>query len=144
MPEDLLALARDFSETRYARFLGLEVIEVSQGYARVTLLARPELHNWSDLTHGGAIMSLADHAFGCCLNTLEHIYVAVQFNTLFIAAPKDGELLVAEGRVLRAGRKVGLAEVSISGESGRPIARCMGTTVPIGTRTTSGGEEARS
>ena len=136
MAEDFARLAAQFSASRYAQLLGLTVTELSPGYARVTMQTGPEFHNWSNMTHGGALMSLADHAFGCCLNTLESVYVAVQFTTQFVAAPKDGELLVAEGKVVRAGRRVGQAEITITGDEGRLIARCLGTTVPVGPRQT--------
>jgi uncharacterized protein (TIGR00369 family) len=136
------ALADSFTASPYARFLGLTVVDLASGFSRVTMVARPEYHNFSGTIHGGAIMSLADHAFGCALNTLPGNYVAVQLDTQFIGPPRDGEVLTAEGRVTRAGRKAGLAEVVVTGEDGRTISRSLGTTVPLEPFTKRGGEES--
>ena len=125
------ARAAEFDASPFARFLGMRVVDLAPGRAVVEMPVREDYQNWGGITHGGAIMALADHAFGCSLNAGERTYVAVQFGTNFIAAPKAGETLRAEARVLHAGRKVGIVQVTVTAEGGRLIATASGTTVVL-------------
>jgi len=122
-------LRQRFDASPYAVLLGMRVVALARGYARLELRVRPEFANFAGLTHGGLLMSLADHAFGCALNTLGRTYVAVQFNIHFLGTATDGELLVAEGRVVHAGRTSGLGEMEVRNGGGRLVARATGTVV---------------
>jgi acyl-CoA thioesterase len=128
---DLEALRRQFDESPYAIMLGMRVVELAPRYAKVELRVRSEFFNFAGLVHGGLVMSLADHAFGCALNTIGPLYVAVQFNLHFLAGANEGEVLVAEGRVLHAGRTTGLGEMEVRGEGGRLVAKATGTVVSL-------------
>ncbi|MHB1004316.1 MAG: PaaI family thioesterase [Chloroflexota bacterium] len=125
------ALRQRFDASTYATLLGMHVTAIAPGYARVELRLRPEFANFAGLTHGGLLMSLADHAFGCALNTLDRVYVAVQFNIHFLGRPDPGALLVAEGKVMHAGRTAGTGEMTIRDESGRLIASATGAVVAL-------------
>jgi acyl-CoA thioesterase len=127
-------LARKFDESPYAVLLGMKVVEVSEGRALISLKVDSRFNNWVNLTHGGLIMSVADQAFGCALNTLDRIYVAAQFNINFLIPPKDGELIYAEGRVLRAGKRSGLGEMTVRDANGKLIATATGTVISLGER----------
>lgn len=54
----------------YAQLLGIEVEELSPGYARTRVRVAPEHQNWMPRTHGALVMSLADHAWGLSFATL--------------------------------------------------------------------------
>lgn len=56
-----------FNANEYARLLGLIVTEARPGYARVEMDSRGK-YNEAGSAHGGAIFSLADHAFGVASN----------------------------------------------------------------------------
>ncbi len=114
------------------RFLGTKLVEISPGYARVTLKLRPEFQNFNGFTFGGIIMSLADQAFGYGSNSLSHPSVATQFNIHLIAAPGPDDELTAECHVVRSGRRVGTSEMTVTNQDGKLIARATGTTIPVG------------
>lgn len=117
-----------------AAFLGMRLEELSPGYARVSMIVRPEHQNFNGMTFGGIIMALADQAFAYGSNSLAFPSVATQFNLHFISGPKVGEELVAECRVAKSGRRVGISEITVSTREGKPIARATGTTIPTGDR----------
>ena len=127
-------LKRWFDDSPYARKLGMRIMELSEGYVKIQVQASTEYNNWEGRTHGGFIMSLADHAFGTAFNTLDRIYVALQFNANFLSAPKEDETLTAEGRVLHAGKRAGMAEMIVRGADGRTIATATGTVISLGER----------
>lgn len=126
--EELLAAARD---EPIADFLGMQLLELSQGYSKVMLRVLPEHENFNGLTFGGIIMALADQAFGYAVNSVRRPNVASQFNIHFIAPARAGDELIAEGRVLKSGRRVSIAEMTVANQEGKLIAKATGTTIPL-------------
>lgn len=124
-------LKRRFDESPYAKLLGMRLTHLSEGCAIVTLVVKAEFANFAGLTHGGLLMSLADHAFGCALNTLDRTYVAVQFNLNFVGRAAVGDVLQAEGIVLRAGRSVGHGQMTVRDQVGRVVAVATGAVVAL-------------
>jgi len=116
------------SNSSYAKLLGLKVIEVSKGRARISMKLKEELLNPSKAPHGGAILSLADHTCGTAAMTLG-LCIGGQFSVNFIASPKTGEDIVAEAWVIHNGRKTRIIEVEVKDQDDRLVAK--GTAVGI-------------
>jgi uncharacterized protein (TIGR00369 family) len=127
-------MRRRFDASPFALYLGMTVSELGKGYVKITMPVRPEYLNFENMLHGGVVSSLLDQAFGCCLNTLDYIYLAVQLNVNFMATVPVGETLYAEGKVIHAGRSLGIAEMTVTDARGKLIARASGTTLSIGPR----------
>ena len=115
-----------------ASFLKMQLLELSPGYAKVAMKVRPEHQNFHGMTFGGIVMAIADQAFGYAVNSVDFPSVASQFNTHFIAATRVGDELTAEGRVVKSGRRVSIAEVTVTNQEGKLIAKATGTTIPVG------------
>ena len=126
--KELLAEARN---EPIAAFLNMRLLELQPGYAKVMLKVLPEHQNFNGLTFGGIIMAVADQAFGYTVNSVRRPNVASQFNIHFIAPAKAGDELIAEGRVVRSGRRVSIAEVTVTNQEGKLIAKATGTTIPL-------------
>ena len=115
-----------------ASFLNMEMVELSAGYARVTMKMLPEYQNFNGLIYGGIIMSVADQAFAYASNSMAPGSVASQFNLHFLAGAKVGDVLTAECRVVKSGRKVGVSEMTVTNQDGKLLAKATGTTIPTG------------
>ena len=115
-----------------ASFLKMRLVELSPGYARVTIKLMPEHQNFIGRVFGGIIMSLADQAFAYAGNSLVYPSAACQLNIHLIAAAEVGDELTAEGRVLRSGRRAGITEMTVTNQDGKLIAKATGTTIPVG------------
>ena len=113
-----------------ASFLNMKLVELSPGYARVTMKMLPEYQNFNGLIYGGIIMSVADQSFAYASNSMSLGSVASQFNLHFIAGAKVGDELTAECRVVKSGRKVGVSEMSVTNQDGKLLAKATGTTIP--------------
>ncbi len=122
-------LRKAMENSAYARRLGFRLLELSEGYARVSVTLGPEHNNFFDMTDGGLVMSLADYAFACSCNTFGQLRVAAQFSTNFIAAPAPNSELIAEGKTVHVGRTMALTEISVTDGSGKAIARATGTAI---------------
>ena len=114
-----------------ASFLNLQLLELQPGYAKVMLKVLPEYENFNGVTFGGITMAVADQAFGYAVNSVNRPNVASQFNIHFIAPARAGDELIAEGRVVKSGRKVSIAEMTVTNQDGKLIAKATGTTIPL-------------
>lgn len=138
MSGDCRDLLEKFAAAPYAELLGIELLELSPGYARLSLTVRPEHLNFSRSLHGGVVMSLADQAFGCATNTSGKLYVAVQFNINIFGTAAVGETIFAEGKVVHLGRTIGVCEMVVTDSEGKLIAKASGTVAGIHNRKPTG------
>ncbi len=114
-----------------AEYLGMKLIELTPGYAKVTLQLKPEHQNFNGYAFGGIIGAVADQAFAYGSNSLAYPSVATQFNINFINAAGAGDILTAECRVLRSGKRAGVSEITVTNQAGKMIAKCTGVTVRV-------------
>jgi phenylacetic acid degradation protein PaaD len=131
---DIDEMRKKFDGSPCAMHLGMKLVELSQGHAKVQMELKKEHLNWENMIHGGIVATVLDQAFGCACNTLDNIHVAVQMNVHFMKAPAVGETIYAESRVIHAGKRMGTSEMKVCDSKGKEIARATGTTVCIGTR----------
>lgn len=117
-----------YAEDRASRALGMELLEVRRGYARLSMRVRPEMTNGHGICHGGHIFTLADSAFAFACNWTNRVTVALACHITFVAPAREGELLVAEAReVSRAGR-TGVYDVTVQREDGTLVAVFRGNS----------------
>jgi acyl-CoA thioesterase len=114
-----------------AKFLNIKLLELSQGYAKVSARLKPEYLNFNDLIFGGIVMAVADQAFAYGTNSVITPNVASQFNIHFVASADVKDELIAECRVIRAGKRVCISEMTVINQDGKLIARATGTTIPL-------------
>ena len=108
------------TSNNYWRHLGVEVLDVDEGYVRLRVAVRDEFRNAAGAPlHGGIISSLVDIAVGGALSTMHDAsvggvgQVTTDLNVTFIGAV-TGESVVAEGRILRRGRTVAFGEAELT------------------------------
>ncbi len=112
--------------------LGMKLLELTPGYARVSMTVRPEHLNFNGYVFGGIVMSIADQAFAYGSNSLNFPSVAVEFTIHLISAASPGDVLAAECRVVRSGRRAGISQMTVTNQAGKLIAAATGVTVPVG------------
>jgi len=115
-----------------ASFLNMRLLELSPGYAKVAMKLTPDYQNFNGLIFGGIIVAIADQAFAYASNSLAYPSIASQFNIHFIAGAKVNDELIAEGRVIKNGRRAGISEMMVTNQNGKLIAKATGTTIPVG------------
>ena len=119
---------REFFEKkdRFAKFLGLHIEEIGEGFATITTTIKEEHLNGADVVHGGFLFSLADYAFAVASNSKNNLSLAINANILFSKA-KSGGKLFAKAKELSDGKKIATYEVRISDEEDNTIATFTGT-----------------
>ena len=127
-----LKLEKGHKDVQISNLLNVKLLDISPGYARVTMKLKHEYNNFHGRIFGGIVMSLADIAFGYAVNSLKDYTVAAQFNIHFTAAAEEGDELTAEARVVKDGRRAILAEMTVTNQDNKLIAKATGTGIPTG------------
>jgi acyl-CoA thioesterase len=114
-----------------AQYLGMRLVELIPGYAKIAMKIRPEHLNFNGYIFGGIIAAVADQAFAYATNSLVSQSIASQFNIHFINGANVGDELIAECHVVKSGRRVGISEMTVTDQDGKLIAKATGTTIPV-------------
>ena len=112
-----------------ASFLNMKLVKLTPGYSKVAMKLTPDHMNFNGLVFGGIVMSIADQAFAYATNSLVSPSIATQFNIHLIAGASPGDELIAECRVVKSGRRIGVSEMTVTNQDGKLIAKASGTTV---------------
>jgi acyl-CoA thioesterase len=129
IPDLVAKLKTGASGEPIADFLGMRLLELTPGFARVAMKLKPEHLNFNGMVFGGIVMCLADQAFAYATNSVASPSIATQFNIHLISGASPGDDLTAECRVLKSGRRIGVSEMTVTNQVGKLIARATGTTV---------------
>lgn len=120
--ENRAALDGIFRNDAYRDALGAELEEWAGGWARVRYDVPSRHANFNGGLHGGAVFSVADAAFGVASNSWGRIAVALTMDAHFLAAPRIGEVLLAESQERSRTRGTASHLVEVTGAGGRQIA----------------------
>jgi len=121
------ALRERVKSEPYAKMLGLELVKVESGYALIRMAFSERHHNIHGRCHGGAIFSLIDEAFQIASNSSGKIEIALNVNVSYMKAPREGEVLTAEARLVDSSRRISHFIIEVRNESGDLMAACQAT-----------------
>lgn len=108
----------------------IEDIGLFEGRTRLRMEVGPDHLNNLDMAHGGAVCTLLDVAMGTAVRMLVGVPAMTLDMQVAFLAPSRGTL-VAEGRVLKAGRSIVFAEAEIRNAAGELVAKSSGTFKPV-------------
>ena len=111
----------------FSQWLGIEVLEIKEGYSKIKMIVRKEMINGFGIVHGGIAFSLADSAFAFACNNRNVLSVALDTSINFLKPVAVGDLLTAESKELHNGKKTGLYHISISNQNDHLVAVFKGT-----------------
>lgn len=106
----------------FSKWLGIEVMEISEGYSKVKMTVRKEMANGFGIIHGGIPFSLADSAFAFACNNRNVLSVALDTSINFIKPVHFGDELVAEAKELHNGSSTGLYQIHITNQKNHMVA----------------------
>lgn len=111
---------------RFSNWLGIQVLEIREGYSRIRMTIREEMVNGFGIIHGGVAFSLADSAFAFACNNRNVLSVALDTSINFIKPVHVGDILTAEGREQHNGKSTGLYQVEIKNQHDHVVALFKG------------------
>ena len=111
----------------FSQWLGIEVLEIKEGYSRIRMQVREEMVNGFGIVHGGIPFSFADSAFAFACNNRNVFSVALDTSINFIKPVHVGDVLTAEAKEVHNGRSTGLYHIHISNQNDHEVAIFKGT-----------------
>ncbi|MGD9505765.1 MAG: PaaI family thioesterase [Syntrophobacteraceae bacterium] len=81
-----------FKNDRFAEYVGIELLEVSEGRAKAKLEIKEHHLNGVNIVHGAAIFSLADLVFAVASNSHGNVAVAINVSISYLKAATGGTL----------------------------------------------------
>jgi acyl-CoA thioesterase len=103
-----------WQEDRASQGLGMEIVAIGPGHARLAMTIQPHMVNGHGIAHGGFIFTLADSAFAFACNSHNDRVVAAQGQITFIKPGKLGDRLVATAREVTRGGRSGIYDVRVT------------------------------
>lgn len=131
--ETLAALVGEamWARDRAPQMLGMRLVSITPGWARLEMEVREDMTNGHAICHGGLIFTLADTAFAYACNSGNQNTVASACHVDFLAPAMIGDTLIAEAveRTLRG--RSGVYDVTVSRSGGDVIALFRGKSARI-------------
>ena len=91
----------------FSRWLGIEVLEVKEGFAKIKMSVTGEMLNGHLVAHGGISFSLADSAFAFASNSHGQKAVSIETSINHIKPIFEGDELVATAKKENISRSLG-------------------------------------
>ena len=113
-------IKRYFRHDLFANYVGIELIEAHDGFAKASLAIREHHFNGVRRVHGAAIFALADLAFAAAANSQGRVAVAINASIQFLRAPK-GDVIFAEAREVSCDHKLASYEITVTDDTGEVI-----------------------
>ncbi len=118
-------MIRFFEKDNFSNYVGVELLEVSEGRAKAKMDIEKHHLNSFGIVHGGAIFALADLVFALASNSHGNISVAINVNISYIKAATDGTLY-AEGQEVSINPKLASYAINITDDNNELIAIFQG------------------
>src|SRR5512145_469766 len=106
--------------------LGMRILEVRPGYARLVMTVREDMVNGHQLCHGGLIFTLADSAFAFACNTYDAVTVASAASVEFLMPARLGDELTAIADERSRSKRTGVYDVVVRNRQGESVALFRG------------------
>ena len=130
--DSLKVVSHMMQEDAFNQWLGIEVLEVAEGYSKIQMKLRGQMLNGLGVIHGGIAFALADSAFAFACNNRNNLSVALDTSITFTRATMPGDVLVAEAKELHNGRSTGLYLITVTNQHNQQVALFKGTCFRTG------------
>ncbi len=116
-----MTLFEFFKNDRFASMAGVELMEISEGYAKARMLITPEHLNGGGVCQGGALFTLADLAFAAAVNSHLVLTFSTTSTITIFRSVVEGYVFAEANEIVNHPR-LPYAEVKITDEKGQLIA----------------------
>jgi acyl-CoA thioesterase len=127
-----MIVAQMMKDDLFSQWLGIELIEVKEGYSKIKMTVRKEMVNGLAVVHGGIAFSLADTSFAFACNNRNNLSLALDTSINFLKPIYPGDILVAEAKELHNGRSTGLYQVTVTNQDAHLVAVFKGNCLRTG------------
>ena len=116
-----------YDNDAFSQWLGIEVVEVKDGYCELKMTVRKEMLNGFQIAHGGIAYSLADSALAFASNSHGRKSLSVETSISHTMSVKEGDVLTAITEELSLSDKIGVYLITITNQDNQEVAYIKGT-----------------
>ena len=116
-----------FDQDAFSQWLGIEIIDVSEGFCQLKMTVRKEMLNGFQIAHGGIAYSLADSALAFASNSHGRKSLSVETSISHTVSVKEGNVLTAATEELSLSDKMGVYLITITNQDNQKVAYFKGT-----------------
>jgi len=116
-----------YQNDAFSQWLGIEVVEVKDGYCELKMTVRKEMLNGFQIAHGGIAYSLADSALAFASNSHGRKSLSVETSISHLMSVKEGDVITTETNEISLSHKIGVYLISIKNQNDKEVAIFKGT-----------------
>jgi len=116
-----------FDQDAFSQWLGIEIIDVSEGFCQLKMTVRKEMLNGFQIAHGGIAYSLADSALAFASNSHGRKSLSVETSISHTVSVKESDVLTVTTKELSLSDKIGVYLITIINQSNEDVAYFKGT-----------------
>ena len=125
------AAAAMYARDRASLALGMKLLEVGPGAARMQMSIRADMVNVHDPCHGGLIFTLADSTFAYACNSHNKNAVAVTCIIEYMRPAYLGDVLSASGKEQGLEGRNGVYDIRVENQKGELVALFRGKSTQV-------------
>ena len=127
--------AHMFAADRASRGLGMRIVALGAGTARLEMTVHDAMLNGHDICHGGFITMLADSAFAYACNSRNQLTVAAGLTVDFLVPVRRGDVLTADAVEVSLAGRTGVYDMVVTNQDGVRVALVRGRSASLRGRT---------
>jgi len=110
----------------FSQWLGIEVLEITEGFCKLKMTVRKEMTNGFDIAHGGISYSLADSALAFAANSDGIQSLSVETSISHTKKVMSGDILIAETQEISKDEKNAVYDINITNQDNIEVAHFQG------------------
>ena len=116
----------------FSQWLGIEVLEITEGYCKLKMTVRKEMTNGFNIAHGGISYSLADSALAFAANSDGIQSLSVETSISHTKKVMSGDTLIAKTQEISKNDKNAVYNINITNQDNLEVAHFKGTVYRTG------------
>ena len=116
----------------FSQWLGIEVLEITEGFCKLKMTVRDEMTNGFNIAHGGIAYSLADSCLAFAANADGIQAVSIETSISHTKKVASGDVLIATSKEMNKSNKTALYFITITNQENLEVAHFKGTVYRTG------------
>jgi acyl-CoA thioesterase len=114
------------SNDSFSKWLGIEIIELSEGFCKLQVKIRDDMTNGFKIAHGGISYSLADSALAFASNSYGFKSLTIESSINYFKKVNSGDILSAVTNEINKTEKIANYSIVVSNQNNEEIANFNG------------------
>ena len=115
------------NEDAFSQWLGIKVLEISEGFCKLQIQVRDEMTNGFSIAHGGISYSLADSCLAFASNSYGLHSFSLETSISHTKKVESGDILIASSKEINKTNRTALYYITITNQNKEEIAHFKGT-----------------